>query len=206
VKIVLVHGFNVSDRGRRTVDTLAPHLRDLGHEPDTDQADYGLHNIFWVRFWWRPTVKRIAKAIQGADAVVTHSNGANYTMKALELLPWDQANTKIIIHLSPALNRKVKIPAATRAMHVFYTSSDWAVRFSRLLFFHPWGAMGARGYAGTDPRVTNHKYDASVHGHSGWFKGDNPSPIINTMPASTAIPAGLKVTTQNASRRGFPNY
>lgn len=166
---VLVHGYNVRDKGWRTIDGLGPWLEKRGHTVDTDSADYGWHGLIKVRFFHQEAVDRIARALGSADAVVTHSNGANYTMKALRLV---QRPIKVI-HISPALNRRVKIPECVTEMHVFHTAHDMAVKASRLLRWHPWGDMGAKGYKGNDPRVTNHDYSDVVYGHSDWFKGLN---------------------------------
>ncbi len=169
MKIVLIHGFNVSDAGKRTVDRLAVWLIKLGHTVDMDTADYGLHNLFMVRFFHRKAVNRIADAIENAEAVITHSNGANYTMKAMRKV----RTTARVVHLSPALNSKTKIPSSISRMYVFRTRHDSAVKWARWIIFHPWGAMGARGYRGTDPRVQNYDHTNRVKGHSDWFTGDN---------------------------------
>ena len=165
MKIVLVHGFNVSDGGKNTVDKLALHLEAMGHTVDKDTADYGLHNLIMVRFFYRKAVKRIANAIENADAVITHSNGANYTMKAMRKV----RSMAQVVHLSPALNSKVKVPSSISRMFVFRTRNDSAVKWARWLFNHPWGAMGARGYRGKDMRVFNYDYTNRVKGHSDWF-------------------------------------
>jgi hypothetical protein len=170
LRVVLVHGFNVRDAGKRTIDTLAEHLEALGHTVDTDTADYGWHSLFIVRFFFKDAVNRIADAIESADAVVTHSNGANYTTKALRKV----RNKTTVIHLSPALNSKTEIPDSVRSMHVFRTSNDTTVKWAKWLLWHPWGAMGARGYRGRDFRAHNYDYTDRVNGHSGWFNGDNP--------------------------------
>lgn len=169
MNIVLVHGFHVRDGGFRTVDGLKPVLESHGFEVDTDSADYGYHDLIRVRFFYKKAVSRIAAALQTADAVATHSNGANYTMKALE-----QVNRPItVVHVSPALNSKPTIPASVKHMHVFHTRNDSAVKAARWLLFHSWGSMGAGGYKGHDSRVTNHDYTKRVLGHSDWFRGLN---------------------------------
>ena len=170
-RVVLVHGFNVRDRGEGTVDELADPLRSRGHDVDTDSADYGWFGLWSVRFRSGPTVKRLAKALLAADVVITHSNGANFTHKAMKLLPFEHAGSKLVIHFSPALNKNAEIPAAADRVHVFHNPHDWVVKSSSLLWFHPWGAMGAYGYTGHDIHVTNHKIENKGNPHSFWFAG-----------------------------------
>jgi hypothetical protein len=115
---------------------------------------------------------RLAEACKQADIIITHSNGANFTTDALNMLGPDQNNKKIVIHISPALDRDTPIPLAVKAQLVLYTQHDFWVKLSTFLPFHPWGRMGARGYSGNDNRNTNHE-DPTIKTHSGWFKLEN---------------------------------
>ena len=171
MKIVLVHGFNVRDGGRRSIDQLADSLRRRGHTVDTDTADYGWHGLIKVRFFHGSAVRRIRAALMSADAVITHSNGANYATKALKKIN----SKKIVVHISPALNKRSKPPKSVGTQHVFHTRHDNAVQWGKYVLFHPWGNMGAYGYAGKDNRVTNHDYTNRVKGHSDWFRNGNTS-------------------------------
>jgi hypothetical protein len=173
MKIVLVHGFNVRDGGKRTVDQLVPLIRNAGYSVDLDEGDYGFFNIWMVRFRKSKTrqrvLHRLAKAFETADVIITHSNGANFTTQALDLMDHEYNNKKLVIHISPALDRDTDIPNAVRQQLVLYTPHDKAVKWSSFLWFHPWGRMGARGYSGEDNRNTNLKVEA-VKGHSDWFR------------------------------------
>ena len=182
MRIVLVHGFRVFDSGAGTVDKLAPYLRGAGHEVETDEADYGPFGLWAVRFRKHSAVLRIAGALESADVVISHSNGANYTNKALKLLRHKGRNVREI-RLSPALNRKTGTYADK--CWVFHTCSDWAVRLSSYIPFHPWGRQGAWGFK-CDQKRHDHaqnRYDCSkvenidhsdiIKGHSDWFKGLN---------------------------------
>lgn len=168
MKIVIVHGFNVSDGGKGSIDRLAPWLREKypGAFVDTDSADYGLHRLLKVRFFWRTAVKRIAATLNDADMVITHSNGANYTMKAIRK---HVQNDKLhVIHISPALNRKQRLRKLVfRKMDTFHSDGDFWVKLAGWLPFHSWGPAGAKGIKTDDPRHDNHHLkDPS---HSGWF-------------------------------------
>jgi hypothetical protein len=169
--IVLVHGFNIHDGGRSTIDKMAKYLRSHGHTCDTDAADYGWHDLIRVRFFHRKAVRRIAAAIMQADVVITHSNGANYVTKALK----KTKHPRIVIHMSPALNKKTKIPAAVSEQHVFHTRHDKPTAAARFMLAHPWGNMGKVGYQGHDNRNTNHDYTDRVSAHSNWFTNINSS-------------------------------
>lgn len=172
-RIVLVHGFNVRDKGANTVDRLKPIL--LEKYPtaiiDTDSADYGWHGLIKVRFFYKEAVERIASAIAEADMVVTHSNGANYTHKALRLLEKQgRPNSKLhVIHFSPALNRIQNFKEISfQRMDTFCSQGDKIVWLAKLLLLHPWGNAGQKGFITNDPRVLNHEYKR--HKHSTWFK------------------------------------
>lgn len=169
MRIVLVHGFHVRDGGRRTVDQLAEKLRSRGHTVDTDSADYGFYSLFMVRFFGGKAVKRIRRALEDADAAITHSNGAHFTTRALRKI----TNKKIVVHLSPALNRKTKPPQSVFEQHVFFTRHDKPLKWASWLIAHPWGSMGAYGYTGNDGRVYNHDFTDQVKGHSDWFRPCN---------------------------------
>lgn len=176
MKIVLIHGFNVKDGGAETVDRLEPHLTALGHTIEKDEADYGFFSLWMVRFRKHSAVLRIVNALSSADAVVAHSNGANYAIKALRLILFNKLK---VVFLSPALNRKTKIPEAVEHLHVFHTRSDWIVWLSGFLWFHPWGRMGQRGYKGNNPNVTNMDFTDVIKGHSDWFKDESVELIAN---------------------------
>jgi len=173
MKFVLVHGFNVKDGGKHTVDRLAPYIITAGHEVDLDEGDYGFFNIWMVRLFktWKKNrvLFRLADAFKSADVIITHSNGANFTTQALDLLPAKYNNKIRVIHISPALDKKTEIPQAVKHQLVLYTPNDFWVKLSSYLLFHPWGRMGAVGYQGHDNRNYNVEVPA-VKAHSDWFK------------------------------------
>lgn len=173
MKFVLVHGFNVRDNGARTVDKLAPFIIDNGHTVDVDEGNYGFFNI-WMIKWKKSKLRlrvifRLAEAFRDADVIITHSNGANFTTQALDLMPARYNNTKIVIHISPALDRDTEIPQAVKGQLVMHTPHDIWVRLSSYIPFFPWGRMGAFGYSGNDNRNTNEEH-CEIPQHSEWFK------------------------------------
>lgn len=189
MKIVMIHGFNVKDKGRGSVDRLvAPLMERLpGADFDMDTADYGWHFLLRVRFfyWFGGTINRIAKALENADVVITHSNGANYCMKAVKRIK----NLDLhIIHLSPALN--ATYPYRRRKFNrcdVLHTLYDSAVAASKYLPFHPWGDSGRIGAKTKDSRVENHNFTKHISGHSDWFTLENREMVADYI--STLIEA-----------------
>lgn len=179
-KICLVHGFNVKDGGAGTVDQLAPWITAAGYECDTDETDYGYFGLLDVRLRngkrRRRVLYRLARAFERADVIITHSNGANFTHQALDMLPDTFVNSKLVIHISPALDRNALIPNAVKKMLVMHTPHDKWVRLSTYLPGHPWGRMGAFGYDGGDKRVINRECP-EVRRHSDWFKHQH---VMNT--------------------------
>jgi hypothetical protein len=167
-KTVLVHGFNVRDGGKRSVDTLAPMLEALGHNVDLDEADYGYWSLFKIYFGAKGSVyKRLQAAFEDADLIVTHSNGANFAIQALRRMERDNKK-RVVVHLSPALKRNTPAPPNIIMQYVYHTLSDFAVRLSTYLPFLPWGRMGSHGSTRIY-RTVNRDFTGMVRGHSGWF-------------------------------------
>ena len=168
MKIVLIHGFNDISGGGDNIDKTQPLFEALGYEVEKDDADYGYFSLWMVRFKKHSAVLRIIGALKDADVVVTYSNGANYSMKALKLI-----NRRIVvIHCSPALNAKAKFPEAVSYAWVFHIKSDWTVWLAKLIPFSPWGNMGAVGYKGDNPIVTNVDFTDIAKFHGGMFKDE----------------------------------
>lgn len=172
MRVVLCHGFNVRDGGAGSVDRLIPLIKKAGYEVDKDEGDYGYFNLFMIRMFASRkrtlVLRRLARAFRTADVIITHSNGANFTTKALNTLSSKYDNTKLVVHISPALNCKTPIPEAVKAQLVLCTPHDGWVKLSSYLPLHSWGRMGARGYQGPSMKNTNVE-EARVKKHSGWF-------------------------------------
>ena len=176
MKFVLVHGFNDKTAGATTVDMLAPFIKNAGYIVDIDEGDYGYFNLLMIRMFKKKKRKRVlyrlSKAFETADVIITHSNGAYFTTEALDQLPSAYNNTKLVIHISPALNSSTPIPEAVKAQLVLYTPHDGWVKLSSFLPLHPWGRMGARGYTGDSNKNTSIK-NAKIRKHSSWFTKQN---------------------------------
>jgi len=173
MNIAGLHGFNVRDGGKKTVDCVGLYAIDAGYNYDYDQADYGYFNLWMIRLSKSEhranVLKRIVRAVENSDVIIMHSNGSNFGIQALNMLDDKYAYSKIAIHISPALDCDTPIPRSVKAQLVLHTPHDFWVKLSSyLLFNHPWGRMGANGYTGFDKRNTNIRVP-EVKGHSKWF-------------------------------------
>lgn len=186
MRIVLIHGFNVRDGGAGTVDKLVPFLEEAGHEVDKDEADYGWFGLWAVRFRKASAVRRIAKALEHADAVISHSNGSNYEHKALKAL--NGRGCYRVIRLSPALNRTTGAAKNVGRCYVYHTLSDVWTWLSGWLPWHPWGRQGWRGYLGRDDRIVNRDFSDTIRGHSGWFDDDAVAYVADEILLSLEAP------------------
>lgn len=174
---ILVHGFNVWDGGRATVGKLRPFLAQQGIP--YVMINYGWLGLLGTRLQNRRIAKRVAAAVDAGHkagyrvVVVGHSNGCAIT----HLAACDYgAAIDLAVYINPALGSGCTPCSRVKALHVWYSPSDWPVRLAKLLWHckaRPWGAMGATGYKGTDARVTNYNkeigYPVSSHEHSDMF-------------------------------------
>lgn len=171
MKIVLIHGFNVRDKGKGTIDKLEPLIRKEFPlaQIDKDSADYGWIGLF-VANWLYPftnIIQRLAVALKDADIVVTHSNGSHFCMRALKLI---KNKDILIIHISPALNSNWKFKEIFKSCYVYHTEYDKAVNWARFVPFSGWGNMGNVGALSDDIRLHNKHLKVRITDHSNWFK------------------------------------
>lgn len=169
----LIHGFNVSDGGARTVGRLRPSLEAAGWR--VRLHDYGWTGPLLLRLANRRVVRELQAAIAPGDVVIGHSNGC--------LIAWQLAECSrlsAVVCIQPALRRDTRWCTPVLCL---YNRHDWAVRFGRLWArlasrltrrWHGWGAAGASGFA-PGPNITNwDTADPSVYaparGHSAVFQ------------------------------------
>jgi hypothetical protein len=148
--IHLIHGFNVADGGKNTVDTLRPLLEKAGYE--VSEFDYGRIGLLGVRFGNKKRARRLAGQVEPADIVVGHSNGC--ALIALAMQMGMTVSHAVFIH--PALNRKWTPPkGAAEKVTVYFSEKDIATRAAKLLvgvmklfptkYQYMWGSMGTVG-------------------------------------------------------------
>jgi len=89
---------------------------------------------------------------------------------------------KTLLLINPALNVDTVFPPNIEQVIVVHTEEDVPTRVARwfdripfigLIIPNAWGAMGAYGYEGSDPRVMNIDLTGVLHGHSDLFEYKN---------------------------------
>lgn len=145
MKVHFIHGIRVRDP-KQNIGRLLPYFEARGYE--TQLHDYGWR---WVTARWYndEVVAEIAPHIGAGDVVVGHSNGG--------CIAWLLAEAGVkyrgAVLINPALDRKARFAPQIDWINVYYNEGDSAVALSRLLLFHPWGAMGREGPSYESRRV-----------------------------------------------------
>lgn len=154
----LVHGFNVSDGGKKTTSRLQPALEDYGHEIKI--FDYGWVGLMGAWFLNPRIVRAFMERIEPGDSAVGHSNGCVIIYMATMY----GAPLRILFYFAPALKRDLPVAPQVEHVHVIASENDSAVKFARwmrlLVPWAPlgdplWGDMGAIGY-GPDEERSSH--------------------------------------------------
>ena len=188
----LVHGFNVTDDGGATTDRIAPYFEAAGFRPV--EQDYGF--LFLLGAWIcnNRVAKRIAKQVKPGDIGCGHSNGCAILTRAADAgAPFDG-----LVLINPALDADFTFAPQLRWIHVYYNQDDGAVKLAELIphFLNKrWGAMGARGYVGTDPRVEN--IDCHKDQGRGLPRVEGHSTIFSMMPTWGKFIAGKARAAQS---------
>lgn len=169
----LLHGFNVSDGGASTTDTLVPYIKRAGFS--VRQHDYGWFGLLQVRFLNNRVAQTVKEATQVGDIGIGHSNGCAILAEAADR----GAPFEGLILINPALEQGRIIAPQVKWIHVYHNRDDKPVKLTGWLDYlpwnwgrgHPWGAMGNTGFTGNDDRYLNidcAKYNVS--GHSDVFR------------------------------------
>ena len=146
--IVLVHGFNVSDGGKASIDRLKPYL----YDHNVIEFDYGWLGFFGVRFNKKKRAMKLVRMTPDGAVGIGHSNGCLELIRACKL----GAKYKRLIFVNPALDNDIEIPEQLERVDVYYHPDDTVVTLSKFRPFLYWGDMGRVGYQGCDDRVVNH--------------------------------------------------
>jgi hypothetical protein len=166
----LVHGFNVRDAGRRTIDRLQSLLEERGWE--VEDYDYGWTGLLGVRFGNASRSRTLAERTVPGDIAFGHSNGC----AIIHAAAWAGAPFGRVVYINPALDRDAPLAPIPRRLYVWHSPSDRAVRLSKLFYRHEWGDMGAKGYCGPfDRRIRNYNmehgsFPVKASGHSAVFR------------------------------------
>ena len=175
-RVILAHGWNVSDEGQGTTGTMRGHYEAEGFE--VVEFNTGWRFLSGIRFGHKKRARQLARIIRAGDILVGHSDGCNIINGACWILAGRGATPLACIYYNPALDADTPLAPQVKGCLVFHTSRDWAVRFASWLWFHPWGRMGATGHVppSEDRRDGRYKSVSYEHlglhklGHSGVFK------------------------------------
>jgi hypothetical protein len=146
--IHLVHGFNVSDSGEKTIARLTPYLESSEHS--TQVFSYGWIGLMGVWFLNPRIVKQMIATVGANDIGCGHSNGCTLLHRASLL----GAPFIGLIYINAALKSDIARAPQVKWIDVYYNDGDHAVKFAALLrLLAPWaplgdplwGNMGARG-------------------------------------------------------------
>lgn len=179
--VILLHGFNVFDGGRKTVGRLAPFYDPVKFEVEV--MNYGYFGLLSTRYLNDNVAEKLAGKVRKALAqgrqvhLVGHSNGCTIIHLASHLdEPLGQVTTTTFIN--PALRRDAILPAGLGKVYVYYAPSDLPVKLAKFLFvpakFRPWGEMGAYGVSVPKEGVMNINMDVRMteltHWHTGFYE------------------------------------
>lgn len=152
--VILLHGFNVFDGGKKTVGRLAPFFD--AEKFEVRELNYGYFGFLSTRFLNDNVARKLASLVVTANIegrrvhLVGHSNGCTIIWLMSQISGWDRIPYACsTTFLNPALERDLPLSATLGHIHVYHAPSDLPVKLSRLLLvpakFRPWGAMGAYG-------------------------------------------------------------
>jgi pimeloyl-ACP methyl ester carboxylesterase len=173
---LLVHGFNVRDRGVGTIGRLRPFFIARGW--DTILFQMGWMGIFQVYSQNERHAKRLAAAARnakllGQDVIaIGHSNGCAVIHLATTKY---KAPIDSVTYINPALDNTLVPSEQVKRVTVWHSPSDSLVKLSRFMPRSMWGSMGATGYIGDDSRVININKQTSVvtsSEHSDFARGE----------------------------------
>lgn len=169
-RALLVHGFNVRDKGAGTVGRLRPVLERMGYS--AQRFPYGWTHLPGVLLWNDNAASLLASWIveNCVDLVVGHSNGCALIHQATHLIDEQTVITPKVraIYIAPALYRDAPKAQCVTRCKVLASTKDWACRSAWLMRPLGWGPMGACG-------PTAPGYDTELRTdmrHSEWFSDD----------------------------------
>ena len=174
IHFILIHGLFDKSSGINNVEKLIPIIKEYYPNAtiDQDECDYGWMGALKASWFYKLTdvIPRMSKALKDTGkrtVVIAHSNGCNFTMKALSEI----TNKNIeLFFLSPALKRKYEFKEDFKSCDVIYTRGDSVVLLTWLLIKSRLGTMGRYGASTQDKRVNNKDmYEYGIKDHSDYF-------------------------------------
>lgn len=145
-RVVLIHGVRTSQKNR-DLYRLATAFRAAGFCTVIPRYGYIPACLIGAIPWLDNRIAdSMAGFIEPGDILVGHSNGAT-----LAYLISRKHKLRGAVLINPALECDA-VPQA-EFVHVYYNAHDLVVRLAEIVPFNIWGAMGAVGYCGSDPRI-----------------------------------------------------
>lgn len=198
---VLVHGYNVEDGGKKTVQTMARHFKSIS-QGVVFNWDYGHFNLMNVLFKNKKVAKRIKEYVNRiatgkSHYGVGHSNGCAILVESAR----QGARFDKLLLINPALKADTVFPDNIGKILVVHTNNDTPTNVASILDRVPllcllipnaWGAMGKIGYTGTDKRVTNFNMTSELKGHSDFFKNEELKTLMTYAVLNESIPKDLR--------------
>jgi hypothetical protein len=169
--IHLLHGFNVSDGGRKTVGQLTPYFELSGHAAKT--ISYGWIGLMGAWFINPRIAEQLISHVGPDDLGCGHSNGCTVLHRAAHL----GAPFRGLIYINPALRQDAAPSSQVKWVDVYFNDGDHAVKLAAILrLLAPWaplgdplwGDMGARGSAPSTASETYAPQGAISHAIH-WF-------------------------------------
>lgn len=174
-----IHGIRQKDGGTKGIDLVVN-----GSDADivdVDDLDYN-YVLFFRVFFYQRFVERVAgglkKWIENDDVkrifVFCHSNGLNFTFKALKKLrKRGQLGNKpiIVVSLSGCARRTLNTDDATE-VHNWYTRNDEALKVAKFWPVPGMGSFGLSTYRGKSKNVIDKDITRHIDSHSQWFDAD----------------------------------
>jgi pimeloyl-ACP methyl ester carboxylesterase len=149
-QVLLIHGFNVSDKGVGSVGELRGYLASEGFPYHI--LKYGLFRLWKTRTQNDNVAEQVAAFVKNAKApviLIGHSNGCTISHLAVK---YYGAEPLHCVFINPALAVDTKLEGPC-SYDVWHSPSDRPVKWARFLpdsKWRPWGAMGAYGANLTD--------------------------------------------------------
>ena len=141
MKVYLLHGFNVKDGGKNTIDHLIEPLTNAGHE--VVEIDYGRLLRVRVRLLNEPIARVIAATVTPGSILIGHSNGATLAWMAAKF----GAPVSKIFLINPALDRDAELPGVP--VVCYHSPSDKVTWLAKFIPGSPWGSAGRNGLIGS---------------------------------------------------------
>ena len=155
-RYIMLHGFNVGDKGKNTVDRIVPYL-----DKYVSHLDYGNFSIMDVVKDNPKVAGTLAAMSNSLDIPIGHSNGCAIIAEAC----MQGAKFETVVLINPALRKEFKFPDTVKKIIIYHTAYDKPVWWSKILRYCPpfvffrdflWGEMGRTGSThSNDPRYVN---------------------------------------------------